>query len=116
MVVVLPVPLTPTIRMTKGCFRVDHQWLRHRRQAFDLPGENVAHLLGRHLAVEPLAGELVAILVTVGSPRSALRSRSSRSSSAARSSFRFATTSTMLLVSACEERARPGLQPLPPTL
>ena len=54
MVVVLPVPLTPTTRMTCGFGRgVDRQRLRDRREhLLDLLGEDRLHLLVGDLLVE----------------------------------------------------------------
>ena len=52
MVVVLPEPLTPTTRMTKGFAPSTSSGLRHRRQhLFDLGGKHRLHLVRRDLLV-----------------------------------------------------------------
>ena len=57
MVVVLPEPLTPTTRMTKGLAALDDKRLRHGREhLLDLGGQHGLHLVGRdRLVVAALA-------------------------------------------------------------
>ena len=109
MVVVLPVPLTPTIRMTNGCLSdpISRGFATGAR-IFSISAARTCRTSSGAISLSSRFWASASVIrAATLTPRSALSSNSSSSSIVARSSFRLVKSSVMPPVSASEDRESP---------
>ena len=109
MVVVLPVPLTPTMRTTNGAFAVSTvSGCATGASTFSTSPASTARTSSGLMSLSSRSRASASVMRdAVSMPRSAWMSRSSRSSRLSRSSWRLVKTPVMPEVSCCEDRDSP---------